>query len=818
MGSLRHLWLAVLVLVAVATSGGWVWADERPGLPRSPEEALAAGYERLVVRVDFPTVGAMRQITYWVEPWEVDLEKGFLIVDVGPEGYQRLVDLGFEPELLSKPTVRLNTPFAALPGQRRGIPSFPCYRTVEETLATGAALAAAHPTLASWIDIGDSWEKSSPGGLPGYDLMVLKLTNSAIAGPKPVLWVEGAIHARELVSPETVTRYAEHLLANYGTDPDITWILDHHEIHALLVTNPDGRKHAETGLSWRKNTNENYCGPTSNDRGADLNRNFDFEWGCCGGSSGDPCWETYRGPSASSDPETQAVQNYVASVIPDQRPDDLVTPAGEDTMGVFIDVHSHGGDVFTPFGFQTPPAPNDTQMLTLARKYAYFTGYEARLGSAYPVDGTTKDWAYGRLGVPAFTFELGTRFDQQCAPFESTIYPDNLQTLLYAAKAVRRPYTQPAGPDAVSVTAHPNVVAPGDPVLLTAVADDTRYEPGSGEPSQHVVAAEIYLDVPPWGNGATAAAMVPVDGSFDSAIESVEGVLNTAGLADGRHTVFVRAQDAAGHWGVVSAAFLWIVDPDTAGHLVGTVTSLEDGTPLTAEVSAGVFVAATDPADGGYELLVPPGVYDVTARADGFGPLTVENVDLSTGSPVAMNLQLAPIEAIFFDDVEAGNQGWTAEGQWSITEGASHSPTHSWTDSAGGYYGDGWNVSLISAPLDLSGLSGTELEFMHRYAIEDLYDYGYVEVSDDDGVSWSQVESYTGFQGGWARVSVQLPQLDGASAARIRFRLETDGSVTDDGWYVDDITIRAAAPGAVGDVFADGFESGDSTGWSATVP
>jgi hypothetical protein len=57
----------------------------------------------------------------------------------------------------------------------------------------------------------------------------------------------------------------------------VTWLLDHHEVHLMLQSNPDGRKQAETGLLWRKNVNNDYCS-NSDSRGADLNRNFDFEW------------------------------------------------------------------------------------------------------------------------------------------------------------------------------------------------------------------------------------------------------------------------------------------------------------------------------------------------------------------------------------------------------------------------------------------------------------------------------------------------------------------------------------------------------------
>jgi len=75
-----------------------------------------------------------------------------------------------------------------------------------------------------------------------------------------------SIHAREYATAELVTRFGEYLVQSYGLDPDVTWLLDHHEVHLMLHSNPDGRKNAEIGLSWRKNTNNNYCANTNKPR------------------------------------------------------------------------------------------------------------------------------------------------------------------------------------------------------------------------------------------------------------------------------------------------------------------------------------------------------------------------------------------------------------------------------------------------------------------------------------------------------------------------------------------------------------------------
>ncbi|MCZ7672806.1 MAG: hypothetical protein M5U34_39650 [Chloroflexi bacterium] len=49
--------------------------------------------------------------------------------------------------------------------------------------------------------------------------------------------------------------------------------------------------------------------------------------------------------------------------------------------------------------------------------------------------------------------------------------------------------------------------------------------------------------------GAVAAPLTAVDGNFNSPIETGRGVLDTTGLGTGRHTLFVRGQDALGNWG-----------------------------------------------------------------------------------------------------------------------------------------------------------------------------------------------------------------------------------------------------------------------------
>jgi carboxypeptidase T len=543
----------------------------------------------------FPDVATARKAAVSLHDalLETEYERGWQIFELDAEQQALLQRFGYRLEPAREFIARRDAYLKAIDeaSARAGrevplqeaIPGFACYETVEETFALASGMALTKPQLATWTEIGSSWQKTAGSG--GYPMYVLKLTNSAtsgVGGTKPKLFIHSAMHAREYVTAPAALAFARWLYNGHGTDPEATWLLDHHEIHLLLQTNPDGRKKAETGLLWRKNTNTAYCGRRSNNRGADLNRNFQFGWNSTNGqgSSGLECSETYRGPSAASEPETQAVQNYIRSLWPDRRGPSPTDPAPEDTSGIHLDLHSAAGLLLWPWGTTTNPAPNGSALQTLGRRLAWFNGYfpEQSIG-LYPTDGTSDGPSYGELGVAQFTFEMGTTFFQPCADFENTIKPDNLKALIYAAKVVRAPYVTPSGPEAAQLTLAANGVPAGTPVGLTAAITDTRFSNDNGvEPVQAVASATAYVDVPPWAPGAVPLALTPADGAFNAPTESAAGTLGTAGLANGRHLVWVVATDAAGKTGPATAAFLDI----------GTVT------PPAVPITFGIYTTSVN--------------------------------------------------------------------------------------------------------------------------------------------------------------------------------------------------------------------------------
>ena len=785
-----------------------------------------AGPGPWMARAWFGDEAMVREVASWGDHLQVERDKGFLRVVVDADQLAKLAALGFFVEVDEEATALIRLAESAQEAWDRPdtIPAFPCYRTVEETYASAQALATAHPTLAAIADVGDSWDKVTAGGPAGYDLFVLKLTNSSVPGPKPVLLVSAAIHAREYTTAEAALRFAEWIAGAYGTDADATWVLDQHEIHILLQANPDGRKTAEGGSQWRKNRNNtNGCVSTY---GVDLNRNFSFYWGAWGGSSGVACDETYRGSAAASEPETQTLAAYMATVFPDRRPDDLTTPAPDDTMGIYVDLHSYANEILSAWGQTTSPIcngappvspPNCAQILRLGRKWAYLSGFDPRVGSLYAVDGSTKDYSYGHLGVPGYTWEMGTSFFESCSAFESAVLPDALAMLKYAMRVPRTPYLTPAGPDAVSVTAPAQPLAPGDPAVVTATLDDTRYfDPDGVEPAQPIAAAELYLDGPPW-TGGSPVALLAVDGAFDTSVEAATVTLDTSALALGRHLLYVRGRDSANNWGAFSAAFLTLIDPATDPVLEGTVTEAGTSVPLVATVAVGPYSTHSAAGTGAYSIQVPVGTYDVVATAADHAPVTASGVALPALQTVVRNFSLSPYTAVLADTAENGSGNWGAQAPWAITTTQSHTPTHSWTDSPAGSYGNNVNTALTSAAIDLSLAVGVRLSFWQRYATEPGYDFCHVEVSADNGAQWTEIATFDGSDTVWTRQTYTVPQLVGAAQARVRFRLTSDGSQVADGWYVDDITLDAAVV-PLTSLFADGFDSNGTTNWSNVVP
>ena len=786
--ALRVSWLVLLLLAtSAATAQPW----------RAPDAA-----ERQVLRVYYQEPAQLQRIAARYGHLVVDPERQLILLEADAFARYTLQREGLRVEVETEATRAVNAE-RPIGRDAKAIGGLTCYRTVEETYASIDALAASHPQLASVTDIGPSWRLSQ--GLSGYPLRVLKLTNAARPGPKPKFFVMASVHAREYTPAETVTRFAEQLVAGYGRDADATWMLDHLEVHALLQANPDGRKLAEaqwnsTVSGQRKNANFNFC--SGGRLGVDLNRNYPFSWNsAAGGSSGDPCADTYRGPFATSEPETNAVVSYVRSQFADARGPGPNDPAPDTTPGLFFDIHSFSRLVLWPWGNINQPAPNGAALQTLGRRLAWTNNYTPQQATGlYLTDGTTIDFAYGDLGIAAFTLELGNAFFESCGAFENTIAPDNLRTLRYALRSTRRPYLEPAGPESYAVAVSPDLVVRGSPATLTATIDDRRFSTSSAPPNpviqpQHpIIGADAFIGTPPWLAGAMALPLGASDGSFDTPLENISGTLPTAGLAAGRHLVWVQGRDAnadtARASGPVSAAFLRVVEAGDLATLSGRVTALEQGAAVAATLAIDDLRATSDAQTGQYQRTLAPGSYALEISAPGFESQRIEPLNVPAGAALTRDIALLRFCARLQESGDVGaSSAFTAQTPWQrlLVTGANGG---AWIAGTGINYGANLNASLSSNAINLGADSRVILRFRQRCATQARFDFGIVEVRAAATDPWTEVSRCEG-DPNWREVELALPQLAGAEAAQVRFRFTSDGSGSAAGFALDDIVLDA---------------------------
>lgn len=148
-------------------------------------------------------------------------------------------------------------------------------------------------------------------------------------------------------------------------------------------------------------------------------------------------------------------------------------------------------------------------------------------------------------------------------------------------------------------------------------------------------------------------------------------------------------------------------------------------------------------------------------------------------------------EGTFIDDMEHGSGLWTAAAPWALITSDYHSRVKSWTDSPGGNYGSNVNAALTSTGFSIPADANPSLRFWHKYQTETCCDKCYVEISTDNGSTWTMLARYEGTLTTWTQATIDLNAYSGSSSTKIRFRLQSDVSINYDGWYIDDVAVTA---------------------------
>ena len=595
------------------------------------------------------------------------------------------------------------------------------YYTFAEVVSELDSMRLLYPNLIS--------QKQSIGSThQGRDVWMVKISdNPDIDENEPEVLYDALHHAREPQSMMTVIYYMYYLLENYGTDPEATYLVDNRELYFVPVINPDGYEYNRQtnpngGGFWRKNRRNN-----GSSYGVDLNRNYGHMWGYDNsGSSPSPGSDTYRGPSAFSEPETQAIRDFCNSR----------------EFKMALNYHTYSDLLIYPWGyiasFETPDSAVFREYaadMTQFNNYTWGTGDQT---VGYLTNGDSDDWMYGEQAtkpkIYSMTPEVGGSGDGFW-PSQSRIYPlaeENLYPNLFVAWA--------AG----------EFVKYSDYLL-----NDFGNGNGFPDPGENV---------------------------------DIRFTLKNLGLSDA----------------------------------TGVSVALVSDDPYV-QISAPSKNNAIDiPARG--EALSDPLTFTIAGNAPQAHAISIQVQITFNDYTISQNLQgllVGTPQVSFSDGAENGTGNWNTGQGWNTTTSQSHSASRSFTDSPSGNYGSNINNSLtLQVPLDFTDVTAAYLEFWTKWAIESRWDFAQVHASTN-GTSWTSLSGlhtipgsgdgvqttgepgYDGFQSSWVKEQMDLSQFSGAAQLFLRFRLRSDVSVEEDGWYVDDISISAYGSGSVTGVAVD---------------
>lgn len=240
-----------------------------------------------------------------------------------------------------------------------------------------------YPEHLTPIVAGSSYEKRKILGIR----LSKKVNNTGV-------FIEGGMHAREWISPATVTFILNELLTS--NDSSVQKIAENYDWYIVPVVNPDGYIYSHTkDRMWRKNRK-----PYGSFVGVDLNRNWDHRWGQSG-TSMNASDDNFGGSHPFSEIETETLSKYLISL--------------RGKIQVYLLFHSYFQKILFPYGYTGERVKNYDDLLLVGNAAA--TSLAKRYGSTYdvgsineiifPVSGSSLDWAYDNINTKiAFGYEL----------------------------------------------------------------------------------------------------------------------------------------------------------------------------------------------------------------------------------------------------------------------------------------------------------------------------------------------------------------------------------------------------------------------------
>ncbi len=323
------------------------------------------------------------------------------------------------------------------------------YHNYTEIVNTLLYLNSTYPDIVDVFSIGKSWQNK--------DIYCIRLTNENAVYSKPKLFFVGYHHAREPISAELPLYFVVQSATSYSINATITHMLDHSEIYIVVALNVDGfdsitqnewqrknsRPYNEDGDSWLDedppddedgdgyiemllqldsgswnlvrfegidddadgSLNEDWVG------GVDLNRNYGYQWDAVVQSgSTNPADEDFKGPAPFSEPETQALRDFVL----------------QHEIKYAISFHSGAESIIYPWGYTTLPTADSSIFIEIASELSSLTGASyGQSGAWYTTSGVWDDWMYSNRSVLALTCEIyadSSAWEYEAGPTPVTVW------------------------------------------------------------------------------------------------------------------------------------------------------------------------------------------------------------------------------------------------------------------------------------------------------------------------------------------------------------------------------------------------------------
>ncbi len=636
-----------------------------------------------------------------------------------------------------------------------------CYHTYDEVIAELTQYEALNPDIAKIHIIGYSQQDNLP-------IYAMKISDNVLQDEQevPVLFV-GQVHAEEVMGVEITMNNIKEILTNRTQSPYSMWIAQL-DMWFVPTLNPEGHNVVTTNLdtSFRKNKRDNnlngifdYSTLVGYDiDGADINRNFDYNW-VQGDTLMQPgsleVYDYYRGPAPMSESENQAIaqlfeqKRFAYSIVwhesrtgnlsekayysfnwKEERPSPDVSLAQSIALGI-------AGQIVKEDGSATYEAyPN------LSRK------------------GCFHDWAYQQYGTIQVLIECAT----------ANIQPDSLlmvNTVQRCSNGVKwllnraLPYSTTV-PSNSLLTGNITETPSGAPLEAQIVVEQ-RNAPWFRPRMSNAITGRYYRPVAPAPGGYTVKAIKK--GYYDK-------IFNNVTINNGAMTILNFPMEKR---------------PDAT--LSGWVHSM--GQPIPAKIILYSPVNDTLIINGDYMLATFAGEgYRIEISSDGYFPY-LGTIDIMPGQN-NLFIDLSPAEEVFSEDWENGAANWSINGPW-VLENELSASGYAITDSWGGrgHYAMNCDVNISTvSPITLPSTDNLYLTFDQHLYTEWTFDPVTVELSTDNA-NWTAIWTDSGQKNYW---HTQYISLDGYSGQTVymRFRLVDQSSaveLTDPGWTIDNIRI-----------------------------